>query len=111
MQQYRLPFKDFVVASAFINILMVAIVLLIQRWLPPQVPLFYGKPSGEEQLASSLVLTLPSIVSLLILLINVSFAAILKDEFLRKTLVLAAIVVTFFAAITTIKIIFLVGSF
>jgi hypothetical protein len=48
---------------------------------------------------------------LLILLINVSFAAVLKDEFLRKTLVLAAIVVTFFAAITTIKIIFLVGSF
>jgi uncharacterized Tic20 family protein len=90
---------------------MVTIVLLIQRWLPPQVPLFYGKPSGEEQLTSSLVLTLPSIVSLLILLINVSFAAVLKDEFLRKTLVLAAIAVTFFAAITTIKIIFLVGSF
>jgi hypothetical protein len=111
MKQYRLPFKDFVIASVSINILMAVIVLLIQRWLPPQIPLFYGKPRGEEQLASSLVLTLPSIVSLLILLINVSFAAILKDEFLRKTLVLAAIVVTFFAAITTIKIIFLVGSF
>ncbi len=111
MQQYRIPFKDFVIASVFVNILMIVIVLLSQRWLPPQVPLFYGKPSGDEQLASSLALTLPSIVSLLILLIDVAFAVVLKDEFLRKTLILAAIVTTFFAAITTIKIIFLVGSF
>lgn len=111
MQQYRLPFKDLIVASIFINIFMVAIILLIQKWLPPQIPLFYGKPSGEEQLASSLALTLPSIVSLLILLINVSLAVVLKDEFLRKTLILTTIAVTFFSVITTIKIIFLVGSF
>ncbi len=110
MQRYRFPLKDLVVASVLVNILIILIVLLSQRWLPPQVPLFYGKPSGEEQLASSLTLTLPSIVSLLILLINVSLATFLKDEFLRKTLVLSAAVATFFAAITTVKIIFLVGN-
>ena len=105
------PFKNFVVASIFINILLIILVLFAQTWLPPEIPLFYGKPQGKEQLTSSLVLVLPSIASLFILITNISLGAAVKDIFLRKTLVLAGVAATFFSAITTVKIIFLLGSF
>lgn len=107
----NIPFKDFVGAAVLINILIIALVVLIQKLLPPQLPLFYGLPEGEEQLVSSLSLVIPNLASLIIIATNVILSYLLKDEFLKKFLIITAIGVSLFSAITTIKIVFLIGSF
>lgn len=84
---------------------------IAQPFLPPQIPLYYGLPVGEEQLSSSLGLVIPGVVSLLILAVNFILVKIIKEEFLKKVLAITALIASFFAIITTYKIIFLVGSF
>lgn len=107
-----IPYKNYVATSIFINlIIVVSILILRSSILPPQVPLFYGLAQGEEQLAPSAALTIPSLVSILILLINIAISFLFTDEFLKKTLVISGIATTFFSVITTLKIAFLVGSF
>ncbi|MBI2066131.1 hypothetical protein HYT60_01305 [Candidatus Woesebacteria bacterium] len=106
-----LPFKNFAVASSVVNILIILTTLFAQKFLPPQVPLFYGLAGGEGQLAPRLFLLIPSLGSLVVLIINSFISARVEDVFIKKALILAAIGTTFFAAITTLKIIFLVGSF
>lgn len=104
----NVPFKNFVTAAFLLNIVVIVIVLVLQTFLPPQIPLFYGLPEGEEQLTSSLILIIPSSVSLLILAANVSLSYFLKEDFLKKILVITALGITIFSLVTTIKIIFLI---
>src|SRR3990172_4085421 len=100
-----IPFQQTVFALIFFNLLLVALVLVAQETLPPVVPLFYGKPQGEEQLAQSLFLSLPPFISLLITLINLAFIYLLDNRFLQKVLLGLAIGVTILSTITVIKII------
>ncbi len=106
-----LPFKNYAVASLLVNILIILSVILAQRFLPPEVPLFYGLAEGDEQLAPRLFLLIPSLASLVVLVANSLVSSRVEDAFIKKALILAAIGTTFFAAITTLKIMFLVGSF
>ncbi|KKU01574.1 MAG: hypothetical protein UX88_C0021G0005 [Candidatus Woesebacteria bacterium GW2011_GWC2_47_16] len=106
-----LPFKNYAVAAFLVNILVIFSVVLAQRFLPPEVPLFYGLAEGEEQLAPRLFLLIPSLASLVVLILNSLVSSRVEDIFIKKALVIAAIGTTFFAAITTLKIMFLVGSF
>ncbi len=85
--------------------------MFLQKSLPPEVPLFYGLPRTEEQLAPSLSLIIPSLASIAIIVVNLLISQFLKDDYLRKVLVLVGVTGVFFATITTLKIIFLVGSF
>jgi hypothetical protein len=105
------PLKKVFLVSLAINFLTVLAVLLIQNYLPPQGPLFYGLAEGEEQLITPLGLTIPSLTAILFLIINASLTLVVKNDFLQKTLILAGFAVTIFSTITTIKIILLVGSF
>ena len=57
-----LPFKNYAIASLFVNLLIILSAILAQRFLPPEVPLFYGLAEGEEQLAPRLFLLLPSLL-------------------------------------------------
>lgn len=103
--------KNFFIYSLSINVLAIASVFIGQSFLPPQVPLYYGLPEGESQLANSLGLVIPSTVSLLILTVNFILIKMLKEDYLKKILATVSLVASVFAIITTIKIIFLVGSF
>lgn len=107
----QFPWVRLIWVSAFLNVLTVLFVIFLQKKLPPELPLFYGLAEGEEQLTTSLGLTIPGVVSFLIVVTNFLIVLILKDNFLQKTLVLTAFVVSFFSLVTTIKIVFLVGSF
>jgi hypothetical protein len=107
----NVPFKDALIAATSINVLIILIVLLLQKFFPPQVPLLYGLPEGEAQLVSSLSLTIPSLVSLLVIAINIFISYLLKEEFFKKVLIITAIGLTIFSTTTTIKIILLVISF
>ena len=57
-----LPFSNWVYTSFVVNLLLVVFVLTIQRWLPPQVPLFYVMSEGEGQLSRSIFLTIPALM-------------------------------------------------
>lgn len=107
----NIPFKNPLIAAVSANIIIILIILLLQVFFPPQVPLLYGLPEGEAQLASSLSLTLPSLISLIIIAVNVFISYLLKDEFFKKVLTITAIGLTIFSATTTIKIILLIISF
>ncbi len=105
------PFKNYALAVALTSFLVILVALLAKRWLPPQIPLFYGLPEGEEQLASTWKLVIPGAIAFIIAGVNILLSFFLKDDFLKKTLIVASFTATFFAAITTLKIIFLVGIF
>lgn len=105
------PLKRVFVSSLIVNFLTAIAVLISQSHLPPQIPLFYGLAEGEEQLSFPLGLIIPTLLALLITVVNASLTLIIKNDFLQKTLILAGFAVTIFSTITTVKIILLVGSF
>ena len=107
--QIKIPPQNIYLGLA--NILVIVLVFIANSYLPPEVPLFYGLVYGEEQLASSYLLVLPSLVSLIIILINSMVSMYVEDKFIKSVLIITNFAVTFFSIITTIKIILLVGSF
>jgi hypothetical protein len=108
---FDIPFKNYFIASIILNLGVLAFALLVQRNFPPQIPLYYGLPRGEEQLAPSWAIIIPCAFAIFENIINVLISKLFKEDFIRKTLILSGVVVTAFAVITTLKIIFLVGSF
>ena len=106
-----IPFKKIVLAVAGLDILIMVLVLVLLRKLPPVVPLFYGLPVSEDQLVKTPFLILPSLIALLLIFLNSLLTFLLKDDFLKKVLIVASLGISFFAVITTLKIIFLVGNF
>jgi hypothetical protein len=110
-QKDLVPYKKLLISVFVLGLGTIGLVLLLQRSLPPEVPLFYGLPKTEEQLASSLNLIIPSLAALTIIIINLLISQFIKDTYLKSVLVLVGVAGVFFATITTLKIIFLVGSF
>ena len=103
--------KGFIYVSIIICMFSIVFVLAIQKKLPPEIPLFYGLAEGQEQLAGSLWLILPSLTSLGIILINSLISVFWKNEFLQETLTLTSLAAAILSVITTLKIALLIGSF
>lgn len=104
--QIRKPF--------FIGIggLLAGAISLLIFWLrlPPEVPVFYSKPWGQEQLGQPIFLWLPLFLAGLALLTNSILTSFLgENQFLKKALVIGAIVASFLASITVIRIIALIS--
>lgn len=106
----KLPLKGYFNASWILNLLIIFFSLLLLKRLPPQVPIFYGLPQGEAQLSSPLGILVPPVSSLIFVFINLFLINIIKDDFIKKILVVAGLVTAVFASITVFKIIFLVGQ-
>lgn len=106
----KIPFKGYFRASLILNISVILLGLLVQKLLPPQIPVFYGFPQGEAQLFPPIGILLPSALSLIFILINLFLINVIKDEFIKKTLVIAGLVTAVFAGVTAVKIFFLVGQ-
>ena len=103
--------KNYALGPMAISLFTCLIALLAQKFLPPQIPLFYGLPVGEEQLSPSIGLIIPSGLSFVISLVNLLLWLKIKDDFLKKVLMISSYVVALFMTVTTLKIIFLVASF
>lgn len=85
------------------------IFLVLSNKLPPQIPLFYSRPWGEEQLGISYFLGIPLLLSGAFLVANTIAASYLSDyPLLKKTLVIGAATASILASITIIRIILLV---
>lgn len=107
----NLPFKNYIYLAVGISVFAIIAIIALSGFLPPEVPLFYGKPVGEGQLIKTLGLTIAPLSSLIILAINSMIAVSTQDPFVKKMLILAAFAACLLATITTVKIIFLVGFF
>jgi hypothetical protein len=87
------------------------VLLVVFSWskLPPQVPVFYSKPWGEEILSSPFMLLLLPGLNLIFFAVNYLILTFIVREspFLSKTLVLFSLLVSLIAFYGTFKIIFL----
>ncbi|MFC1649388.1 hypothetical protein ACFL2C_01570 [Patescibacteria group bacterium] len=104
-------YSKLLVLSLAINLIVVVLVFVFKSFLPPQVPLLFGLAEGTDQLVNTTSLILPSLISIIIVLINTAMALIVTDDYLQKALVLTAFASSVIATIATLEIIFLVGSF
>lgn len=91
-----------------VNIATIAIILIFLQYLPPVVPLLYGLPYGEEQLAVNWALIIPPFVAGSFSAVNLLISQSTKDKFLKEILIGLTIVATSLSLITVLKIIFLV---
>lgn len=107
----KVTFYNFFLAALILSVLSAAGILAVMTFLPPLIPLFYGKPTGTDQLAPSwFIFVIPSL-SLFITFINIFINTSAKDDFIKKFLAVGSLVVSLMATLTVIKIILLVGFF
>lgn len=99
--------------SLGVNLIIIAGVIALHSFLPPVVPLFYGRAIGERQLVNSYLLVLPSVVSIFFTIFNfwISNHFFKKDSFLRNILSVSSFFINLLVAITVVRIILLVGFF
>ncbi|MDO8503711.1 MAG: hypothetical protein Q7S60_03395 [bacterium] len=92
------------------SVLITTLILAI-FWvkLPAQVPLFYSRTTGGDQLTNPLFLLLPPILSGIFLLMNLVLTRFTESDFLKRALVLGAVLSSILASITVIRIIFLIA--
>jgi len=93
-----------------LNSFIILLIILLLNHLPPVVPLYYGKPQGEEVLAQKLYLLLPPSFSIIFIILNTLIIQFFHDKFLKNVLIGICIVTSLFSTITIVKIILLVGS-
>jgi hypothetical protein len=104
-----LSIKKPFLGGLFVILVAVAVVGVFWAKLPPQIPLFFSRPRGEAQLGQTWMLALPLVISLALLFINSIFAQTLGNfVLLRRIIILGAATGCILAAITVIRIIFLV---
>ncbi len=108
---FSVPYKEFFGFCLLFNVCVAALIIIFKNTLPPVVPLMYGLPVGEEQLVPRILLTVPSVVSIILIIINMVIAKLLGGTFVQKVLVGLTMAITLLAAVTTVKIFFLVASF
>lgn len=89
-----------------------SLVALVWRWrlLPPQVPLWYYKPWGVEQLTSPYWLFILPLASILVYFANILISVYFTPEYLVfiQTLSLTSLLVSFLSFVTLVKILFIV---
>ena len=105
-----LPFKNWDIAILAINLLTILAAILSRTILPPVVPLFYGQPYGPAQLAPQGSLVIPGVAALTISILCIALSTRTEDDFLKKVLFGCMVGSAALSLVTTIKIIFLVGS-
>ena len=104
-----IPFPKITLSLLAINLTLAILVLFLKSLLPPQIPLFFGLPRGENQLSTPSLLTIPLIIATLLSLVNTLFLKIIHVDFFQKILIGTNITITILAIISVFKIISLVG--
>ncbi len=98
-----------------LNLLIIGIQLafLVYKFnqLPPEVPLFYSLPFGEEQLATTSQLFFIPIFSITIGLINTIFAAVFlpNHQLLSRLLIIFSVIYSLLSLVTIYQIITLIS--
>jgi len=109
IENKKVPFTKQIIYCLVINLVMITLAILSIFMLPPEIPLLYGLPEGNDQLVKSWAIVIPNLTSLIIMFVNSILAMRTKDEYLKKVVILTGFTATFFAIITVLKIFFLIG--
>jgi len=104
-------FRKIFYTSLVLCTISIASIIFLHQFLPPEIPLLYGLPDGEQQLSERYYLILPCLVSLIITLLNYFVSSATEDKFIRGVLIATGFVTCLLSFITTFKIFFLVGTF
>lgn len=104
-------------ATSYIKLILFLIIIswitlgACYEFLPPEVPLFFSKPTGNEQLVPKIFLTQLPLFSSLLFILNIRFASIaMENEKLLAWLFLASeMIFSLFSLIILVRIIFLIG--
>lgn len=110
-EKYKIPYIHASLIFLFINISLILFTLIISNHIPPQVPLYYGLPRGENQLGSSLSLILPISLSSIFVAINSIISYFTVSPFLKKVLIFGSYFTAILSIITVIQIISLLIFF
>ncbi|MEK7188605.1 MAG: hypothetical protein AAB685_01980 [Patescibacteria group bacterium] len=106
----KVPFLKLSLYTTIANLIIIGAILVLLKRLPPEIPLFYGRPESERELAKSIFLIIPPTLSIVITIINTSLVKIVKDDFIANVLLGLIVASLLFSTITVGKIIFLVGN-
>jgi len=96
---------------SFILILVQALIILFSlSFLPSQVPLFYSRPWGEEQLAHPLYLFILPLANLAVFILNSILLSFIekKELLIRQILIICILLFNFLSLITLVQIVRLV---
>ena len=101
------------------SLIAIVILLLLQflaiaffyKYIPPQIPIFYSQPWGQEQLADKKLIFLFPIQLILLLIINYFLTALffLKEKLLAKFFIFGVSLVAVLLSIAFFKILSLVA--
>jgi len=85
-------------------------ILAFWRWLPPELPLFYSRPWGKEQLTTPIGLFIVPAFSLLVLVVNLILVSLLPEgeKLINKILMATSIIFAALGLVNLIQIIRLV---
>lgn len=97
-----------IIITPLILSLIITLTILLFKFLPPKLPLFYSLPWGEGQLAThQQFLIIPASISLITLLnLIISWQLHPSQVFFKKMLLLLPLVISLILIITLIKIVF-----
>lgn len=107
----KTPFNGFLIAAFILDLVTMSVILLVKGYLPPIVPLLYGRPSGESQLVPTLILLAAPALSIFFIIINWLITNLITDLFAKKLLIITTFLLSLLTSITVFKIIFLIGFF
>ena len=107
----EIPFYKLALFVIVVNIILIVLILVFEKSIPPEIPLFYGLPESAEQLTTTRSLIIPPSASTMVIIINTTLAVFTKDDFLKKALMVSAIATGIFSSIAVFKVALLVGSF
>lgn len=112
LELFQEKFISNIIKTYGVLILFYFIVLIWKKdTLPPQIPLFYTLPKGNEQLGTPLTLLLLPGFTLLFLIINTFISSLLykQDKMVAVLLILFGFVSALLFFITFAKIVFMVA--
>lgn len=107
----KIVFRNFFLAGGILIILTMVGIIIVRSFLPPVIPLFYGKPTGLEQLATNVFIFIVPGIAMVVGLLNFVIGSISENEFVKKLLAITFFIVSLMATITVVKIVMLVGFF
>lgn len=99
--------RNFLILAGLLFTLQAGLLFLSLSKLPPQVPLFYSLPWGEERLVTPQLLWILPAVSAAILIVNLVGSHLLRELVLTRILSCTAFLVAVLSLITLVKIILL----
>jgi hypothetical protein len=102
------PFRNTIALVISLNVLTFFVLALLFGKLPPMIPLLYGFPRSELQLAANYAIFLPNSIAVIITFINFGLSLLLKSDYQKKVLLFASLTISALASITALRIALLV---